>query len=120
MTTVPPGPARNVKRDAILRAAPAAVGAAWARDVSARLAAEGRSVEGGWPGTIVEARALISGRLRAELVGRDLHQASSEELVAAAARTYDEARSAWLILERGTRASSQAARSQRAARLRED
>lgn len=119
MTTVPPNPARKVKREAILRAAPAAVGAAWARSVSGKLASEGRSVEGGWPGTIVEARALISGRLRVELVGRDLRQASNEELVAAAARTYEEARSAWLALERRARASSQARLSQRSARLRE-
>ena len=108
-----------MKREAILRAAPAAVGAAWARDVSASLAHEGRSVEGGWPGTIVEARALISSHLRTELVGRDMRQASSEELAAAAARTYEEARTAWLALERGTRAALHASRAQRASRLRE-
>lgn len=93
-----------MKRGVILRTAPTAVGTAWATALCANLAHEGRSVEGGWPGTIIEARALISRHLRIELEGRDMRQPSSEELVAAAAATYERARAAWLAIERRRRA----------------
>lgn len=92
-----------MKRSAILRTAPSAVGTAWAAALCAKLAHEGRSVEGGWPGTLIEARALITSHLRVELDGRDMRQPSTEELVAAAAATYERARAAWLAIERRTR-----------------
>jgi hypothetical protein len=62
-------------------------------------------VAGGWPGTIVEARALIGHHLRLELEGQGLRGASSEEVALAADATYARARLEWLGLERNTRMS---------------
>jgi hypothetical protein len=73
------------------------------RSLCAALAEQGRPVAGGWPGTMVEARALIGGHLRVELDGRGLRTASSTELARAAEATYARARSEWLGLERHAR-----------------
>jgi hypothetical protein len=93
----------TANRGAILRAAPKAVGAAWVTTLCSSLAREGRSVEGGWPGTFVEARALVSRQLRIELACCEMREPSGDELAAAATATYEHARTAWLAIERRTR-----------------
>jgi len=99
-----PGPENNPNRGAILRGGPPTVGAAWVKSLCGALSDQGRPVAGGWPGTIVEARALIVRHLQIELDERGLRGATSAELALAATATYDHARSEWLGIERRTRA----------------
>jgi hypothetical protein len=93
-----------MNRGAILRGGPSAVGAAWVRSLCGALSEQGRPVAGGWPGTMVEARALIVRHLQLELEGRGMRSASSAELASAATATYEHARSEWLGIERRARA----------------
>ncbi len=70
-----------------------AVGKAWAVDCSNTLHGEGRSVSGGWPGTLSEARS----RVALCLAQRGTSQrVSSDELEVLARRAYASARKAWL------------------------
>jgi hypothetical protein len=64
----------------------------WQRD----LAGQGRAVEGGWPGTVPEARALVAAQLVVTLAGESMSPATREEIAWAARATYDTARRAWL------------------------
>jgi hypothetical protein len=93
----------SVKRGAILLGGPTQVAVAWAKALRATLADEGRVVEGGWPGTIVEARTLIGRHLQLELAARGMRHASGEELARATAATYARARAEWLGIERQSR-----------------
>jgi len=97
-------------RAAVLRSTPSAAGAAWARAQLDQLRAEGRSIEGGWPGTVGEARALISAQLRQELAGRALPLPNLEEMKAATEATYDRARADWLHAAQGRHPGRRAAR----------
>jgi hypothetical protein len=71
-----------------------AAGEAWALDWSSALHGEGRSVSGGWPGTLSEAR----GRVAACLARRPnvTRRVSAEELESLARRAYAAAKKAWL------------------------
>jgi hypothetical protein len=71
-----------------------AAGEAWALDFSNTLHGEGRSVSGGWPGTLSEAR----GRVAACLARRPnvTRRVSAEELESLARRAYAAAKRAWL------------------------
>lgn len=102
-----PEPNDEVKeqRAAILRGGPSAVGGAWVKTLCTALAEQGRPVAGGWPGTMVEARALIDHHLHLELARCGLRHASSTELALAAEATYARARSEWLGIERNARAA---------------
>jgi hypothetical protein len=93
------------QRAEILRGGPSLVGGAWVKSLCTALAEQGREVAGGWPGTIVEARALIDRHLHVELGKCGLRHASSAELALAAEATYARARSEWLGLERSARAA---------------
>lgn len=94
----------NPNRAAILRGGPPTVGADWVKSLCRALSEQGRPVAGGWPGTRVEARALIVRHLQNELEARGLRSPTSDELAVAATATYDHARSTWLGIERRTRA----------------
>jgi hypothetical protein len=71
-----------------------AVGKAWAVDWSNTLHGEGRSVSGGWPGTLSEARSRVALCL-AQRFGR-AQRVNSDELEVLARRAYASARKAWL------------------------
>lgn len=73
-------------------------GGVWALARRQELAAEGRLVEGGWPGTIGEARVRAAGAIRGILVEKSMVALTYEELGRAARLTYDEARRAWLSM----------------------
>ena len=100
------GSETRLRRSTIVRAAPATVGAEWAKELCATLARDGRAVEGGWPGTIIEARALVVRHLCMQLEARDMRPLSKEEVVTAAAATYECARATWLAIERRARRAS--------------
>jgi hypothetical protein len=94
-------------RQDILDDAARRAGGLWAMSRREELSREGRLVEGGWPGTIAEARARASDAIRVMLVERAMVSLTYAELGRAARLTYGEARRAWLgMLSRDARASA--------------
>jgi hypothetical protein len=87
-------PALSARPNSALERAVDAAGEAWAVDWSNSLHGEGRSVSGGWPGTLSEAR----GRVAACVARRTgvARRVSPEELELLARRAYAAARKAWL------------------------
>jgi hypothetical protein len=92
-----------MERRHLLDESPGAIGADWARAVCQRINQEGRTIAGGWPGTIVEARARIAGHLRAALARHRMEALAPEELALAANATYARAKQEWLAAERRSR-----------------
>ncbi len=78
-------------RRALLKAAAVELGRRWADAWREDLGRDGRAVEGGWPGTLREARARVTAH-----AGSIPGPLTAEELGWAARATYDEARRAWL------------------------
>lgn len=68
----------------------------WAEACCAALAQEGRRVEGGWPGTIREARARVAAEATKVLADQSMTWLTHDELDRLAQTTYDEARRAWM------------------------
>ena len=64
---------------------------------------EGRAVAGGWPGTLVEARARITSHLHEELSGRGMKALEPEELNQVVSATYARAKLEWFEAERRTK-----------------
>jgi hypothetical protein len=89
-----------MRRRAILRHGPSTIGSAWADLLCANVTSEGRTISGGWPGTILEARARIARHLHEELARSGLPPPRSGEIDAAATATYSRARAHWLGIER--------------------
>jgi hypothetical protein len=87
----------------ILRQGPSTVGAAWARSLCASIKQQGRPIAGGWPGTIVEARARIALHLHQELATRGMPPLCQDELDVAANATYARAKEEWLGVERSSK-----------------
>lgn len=79
-------------RRMVLRDIALDVGRRWFDSWRVRLRGEGRSIEGGWPGTIKEARALVAASIR-------LPNVTMEELGWAARTSWAEAKRAWLTSE---------------------
>ncbi len=75
------------------------VGRRWFDTWRAELLGEGRIIEGGWPGTVAEARALVAASIGPMLVQHRLTNVTTEELGWAARTTYAEAKRAWLMSE---------------------
>lgn len=67
----------------------------WTNALRLELAREGRRVEGGWPGTLPEARARVTAEASRVLLERSLPGFTHDELARAARLTYDEARRSW-------------------------
>jgi hypothetical protein len=65
----------------------------WVENLSAQLTQAGRRLEGGWPGTLSEARRLLTNRLAAPTT--TITRPEFERLVKA---IYDEAKSRWLAV----------------------
>lgn len=84
------------QRRTLLTEAAALVGRRWFDAWRESLKEQGRALEGGWPGTMPEARARVATHLTTTLAGRRLSPPTRDELTAAARATYDEARRAWL------------------------
>ena len=86
-----PLPANPVVADGDLDAIAAATGRAWACGIVGDLRAQAREVNGGWPGTLREAR----GQVQVALAARRTPPLSTERLAALARATYASARAAW-------------------------
>ena len=95
-----------MKRETILQDLPVGVGVAWARALCESIEGDGSPIEGGWPGTMVEARARVSGELGRELSRHALAPPSIEEFAAATNIAYARARQVWLEVARRTKAGS--------------
>lgn len=67
----------------------------WARAYCAELARDGRRLEGGWPGTIREARTRAAAEAARVLVHESMSGLTHDELGRLARLTYDEARRSW-------------------------
>lgn len=83
-------------RDALLERAVLAVVASWLTNWSDELHREGRGMTGGWPGTLREARARITGQLSGELAREGMTALTFEELDRLAKMTYTKAKGEWL------------------------
>jgi hypothetical protein len=82
--------------DAIVTECVRVLAAAWVASLRETLLRDHRAIEGGWPGTVGEARALVIHRLVPELAKRGLSVPSPEGLAQASHETYVTARRAWL------------------------
>jgi len=70
-------------------------GKTWAAALVEEMSKARRSVEGGWPGTIAEARTLAQRELTRQLASRGLAPPSAGELASAAATVNEHARKEW-------------------------
>jgi hypothetical protein len=83
------------QRRRLIQQEPTALGTAWAISSCEELRQSGRSVEGGWPGTVKEARGRVQRELTRLLAARGLEPLRPEELVAATSAAYEQAKRAW-------------------------
>lgn len=82
-------------RRSLLSRMPPQLGASWARGWCEALRAEGRSIDGGWPGTLQEARSRVILHFDGELSRRGMAVLTPQEVAAATAATYERARQDW-------------------------
>jgi hypothetical protein len=75
----------------------------WARAYFSELAEEGRRVEGGWPGTMPEARMRATTRATTQLAASAMTPLTNDERSQLARLTYKEARRSWQAASAGTR-----------------
>ncbi len=72
-----------------------ALGVRWAQVTVQQMRSEGRTIDGGWPGTVPEARAQVRQILDSMLAKRGMRSLTNGELVTAARATYEQARREW-------------------------
>jgi hypothetical protein len=92
-----------MERRTLLEREPPSVGAAWAAALCETTRKEGRSVAGGWPGTVVEARLLVNSRLNDDLAARHFRPLTESELTEATGAAYARARQVWIDVARAVR-----------------
>lgn len=85
------------RRRRLIEERPPALGVTWAADACDDVAQSGRRVEGGWPGTVPEARMRVIRDLARELAAHGLAPLSQGELTTATATVYDRARREWQL-----------------------
>jgi hypothetical protein len=90
-------------RRALLGEGPRHLGASWALGWCEALRAEGREIDGGWPGTLQEARSRVLMHFDGELSRRGMPELTREELAVATAATYERARQDWLKKARSSK-----------------
>ena len=112
MTTPDDKPRPN--RSAMLSEAAALIGARWARGWCEEMTRTGRAVEGGWPGTLPEARMRVAEYFRVECARQRWSDLDTAELVLATRWTYEQAKRDWFRVTREM--ASAAPPSSRAAR----
>lgn len=98
-------------RSRLLRETSEAVGASWALNYLDAIQQSGRRIEGGWPGTLPEARTRMLNSLPQALSSRGLPPLSPQEIIAASSITSAEAKRRWqLATKRQSRSASHAGR----------
>lgn len=98
------------RRSALLRDAPKVLGATWADVWCRTMRNEGRPIDGGWPGTLQEARSRVQAYFERELPLQGLQQLTRLEFDAATMATYERARSSWLATVRECKVPHQGSR----------
>lgn len=101
------------RREALLRDQPLAIGAEWASVVCGEALQTRGSIDGGWPGTVPEARGRVSHSLGQLLSARRWPALTSSELAAAASAAYSHARRAWQLASKQRRPTSAVADSRK-------
>jgi hypothetical protein len=91
VTAPDPDARKNLLRDTALD-----LGRRWFATWRDDLLREGRVVEGGFPGRLAEARALVAASMGPTFAKKRLAAVTDEELGWAVHATYDEAKRAWL------------------------
>jgi hypothetical protein len=108
--TSPPDLKPDVKprpnRSALLSEAALLVGSRWARGWCEEMSRTGRAVEGGWPGTLPEARMRVAEYFRIECARRHLSELDPAELALATRSAYEQAKRDWLRMTRESQQSS--------------
>ncbi|HVY30934.1 MAG TPA: hypothetical protein VHB79_30450 [Polyangiaceae bacterium] len=84
-------------RGNILREASEAIGVRWVLDYSATVERSGRRIEGGWPGTLPEARGRVLASLPQQLSARGAEPLTPQEIVVASTIASAEAKRRWQI-----------------------
>ncbi|HYQ16197.1 MAG TPA: hypothetical protein VEQ58_10580 [Polyangiaceae bacterium] len=92
------------RRSQLLQEQPGVVGAQWAVDACADARSNGRSIEGGWPGTVPEARMRVLRALTQELSQGRHAPLSHAELVTATSAAYERAKREWSLASKSRRA----------------
>lgn len=85
------------RRRRVIEERPPALGVTWALDACADMTSSGRRVEGGWPGTVPEARMRVLRDLTRELAASGFAPLSQIELNTATSTVYDRARREWQL-----------------------
>jgi len=85
------------RRSRLLEERPALLGARWVKDVCEGAARAGRRIEGGWPGTVPEARQRVLLELTRELEAEGLAALGHGELLAATSLAYERAKREWQL-----------------------
>ncbi len=82
-------------RGLVLQQAAVRTARTWTSAWFRALAGDGRRVEGGWPGTVPEARARIASDAARTLEGLSMAALTRDELSRVTRMTYEEARRLW-------------------------
>jgi hypothetical protein len=98
------------RREALLRDQPLLIGAEWASAVCGEALQTRGSIDGGWPGTVPEARGRVSQSLGQQLSARRWPALTPTELAAAASAAYSHARRAWQLASKQRRPAAVEAR----------
>jgi hypothetical protein len=89
------------KRHRLIQDYPTTLGTEWAVHSCEELKRSGRGIEGGWPGTIPEARSRVQRELASALAAHGLEPLRPNELIAATSATYEQAKREWHVAGRG-------------------
>ena len=112
MTTPEDKPRPN--RSAFLSEGATLIGTRWARGWCEEMRRTGRAVEGGWPGTLPEARMRVAEYFRVEFARQHWSELDAAELALATRCAYEQAKRDWFRVTRED--ASSAAPAQRADR----
>ena len=91
------------RREHLIEGFLATLCSSWVSACFQELSQAKRNIEGGWPGRLAEARALVLRELPKELAAKGLAAPSATELVDAAVAVNDYARSEWLRVGKAQR-----------------
>ena len=98
------------RRQHLIQQCLAALGRTWASSWCQEMSMNHRSIEGGWPGRLAEARTLALRELTRELVAQGMAPPSPSELADAPATVNDHARKEWLQASKAQRLAQRRAR----------
>jgi hypothetical protein len=101
-----------MRRGKLLDDYPLTLGASWAHGLYEETLQQRRLVDGGFPGTLSEARSRVVQHLGSELARRELPPLSPSELAVAVDAAYSRARRDWLEVVRNLKVEAQRRRNE--------